>query len=686
MANMRLHKLEENSDFQVDAMKYRVTSCSPPLITAIRSGNDIEEEFNFFELINNPTFMSLNVVIRKSVNEEKKKKHVSVLDTLNKKQRAVVSARFELIQPILLHERAKQGDLRAETLFLEKFKAYLQKKESVTGITQDTVIKRTAAVFNVSTRTIKRRLAEYRSAETSLPNQGLTALVPKVVKHNYLRKDCKVLEICHPKKPDLILDTVIVRLKDEALSIVKGVIEQEYLALIRPSTKAICDSIEAKCLLNDIIPPSYDTVSKILKRLNPELKERMRNGKSGDEKYTEVQRGFSNKEAKFPLHIVEIDHTQLDIDVIDEKTGYVIGRPYITLGIDVFSRQVWCMEVSFDPPSAEKVRRALMHGLFYKEAKQKYGTHNEWDIYGIPTIIYLDNGPEFKNADVRRMINETLESQVQFRPVKTPRYGGTIERLFGTINSELIHRLAGTRKGSVSELGDYDAEKEAVFTLEDIRELLTIYITDIYHHSVHKGLPIEFPTPATRYYAGLGMTGFPDWIDKEEEEHYRMELLPVLMKPYTRDGVRFSNIIYRAENHKNLIRPREYKYKIKFDSNDVSKLYLQLPSTGEYLTLLSDSSLREELVGMNRFTFNKIMSILKEKGEINSNQVLGTRHVRIGLTHLLQKIQEKIKTRRKAREQAARMRLEMQVTVSQPPKSENAKSDVTLLELFEQFK
>jgi putative transposase len=684
--NMKLLKLEENCDFQIEGKKYRVISCSPPYVSAIRSGNDTEEEFNYFELITSPTFRSLSVVVKSTVKEETRKKHVSVLDTLTKKQNSVVSARFEMIQPILLQEKAKRGDFKSETLFNVKFQIYLQKKETVKKLTQEDLILRIAAVFNVSTRTIKRRLADYRADENSLPNQGKEALIPKTVKHNYMRKDCKVLEICHPKKADLVLDTIIVRLSDESLKIVKKVIEQEYLTLISPRPKAIFDSIESKCLIDDITPPIYDTVYKILKRLNPELKERMRNGKAGDEKYTEVQRGFSNREAKFPLHIVEIDHTQLDLDIIDEKTGYVIGRPYITLGIDVYSRKVWCMEVSFDPPSADKVRRALMKGLFFKDAKEKYGTHNEWDIYGIPTIIYLDNGPEFKNAEVRRMINETLESQVQFRPVKTPRYGGTIERLFGTINSELIHRLAGTRKGSVSEKGDYDSEKEAVFTLEDIRELLTIYITDVYHHSVHKGLPIEHPTPATRYYAGLGMTGFPDWIDKEDEEHYRMELLPVIMKPYTRDGVRFDNIIYRSENHKNLIRPREYKYKVKYDSDDVSRLFLQIPATGEYITLLADSSLKEELTGMNRFTFKKIIAILRDKGELNAKQIPGSQHVKKALSHLIQKIQDKIKTRRKAREQAVRMQMEMQITVSQPPNPETQKKGETLAELFKKLK
>ncbi|MCR8633205.1 DDE-type integrase/transposase/recombinase [Paenibacillus radicis (ex Xue et al. 2023)] len=683
---MKLHKLKENSDFHYEGRKYKVISITPPNVLAIKSGGDLEEEFNYFELISNHSFKSLDAIVKQAADkQEDKHKHSSILDTLSKKQRAVVSSRFEMIQPIILLEKAKSGNLRANVEFKERYNYYIQKNELISSITQEQLIKRISLVFGLSTRTIKRRLADFKREEHALPNEGITGLVPKTIKHNFTRKDYKILEICHPKKQDLVLDSIRVRLPEDCIPVIKGVIERDYLTLKKASAKEIFDTIESKCLLEDIAPPQYDTIYKILSRLNPELKIRMRDGKTGNEKFDEVQRGFSNKEAKYPLHIVEIDHTQLDIDVIDEKTGFVIGRPYISLGIDVFSRKIWCMEVSFEPPSADKVRRALMHGIFFKNAKQKYGTINEWDIYGIPSIIYLDNGPEFKNAEVKRMINETLQSQVQYRPVKTPRYGGTIERFIGTLNSELVHRLYGTRKGSVQEKGDYDSEKEAVFTLEDIRELLTVYFTDVYHHSVHKGLPIEYPTPATRYYAGLQMVGFPEWVDKEEEEHYRMELLPVLMKPYTRDGVRFENIIYRSADHNGLVRPREYKYRVKYDSDDVSKLFLQLPDTGEYIELNADRSLIEDLERMNRFTFKKVLDILREKGELNVGYIPGSREVKKGMALLMKRIQERVKSRRKAREQSVRMNLEMGIKVGQPPKTAQSKSKVTLQDMFRQL-
>ena len=70
-------------------------------------------------------------------------------------------------------------------------------------------------------------------------------------------------------------------------------------------------------------------------------------------------------------------------------------------------------------------------------------------LFGIPNIIYVDNGMDFKSADIKRLVNETLQSEIMHRPVKTPHYGSVIERLFGTLNTELIHNILGTTKSNI---------------------------------------------------------------------------------------------------------------------------------------------------------------------------------------------------------------------------------------------
>src|SRR3546814_20235484 len=41
-----------------------------------------------------------------------------------------------------------------------------------------------------------------------------------------------------------------------------------------------------------------------------------------------------------PLEQVQIDHTVIDLIVVDERGRQPIGRPYLTIAIDVFTRYV----------------------------------------------------------------------------------------------------------------------------------------------------------------------------------------------------------------------------------------------------------------------------------------------------------------------------------------------------------
>ncbi|EJA0941205.1 hypothetical protein MRR93_003780 [Escherichia coli] len=49
---------------------------------------------------------------------------------------------------------------------------------------------------------------------------------------------------------------------------------------------------------------------------------------------------------------MQIDHTVIDLSVVDDRDRQPIGRPYLTLAIDVFTRCVLGMVVTLEAPSA----------------------------------------------------------------------------------------------------------------------------------------------------------------------------------------------------------------------------------------------------------------------------------------------------------------------------------------------
>ncbi|WP_312700924.1 Mu transposase C-terminal domain-containing protein [Sedimentibacter sp.] len=370
-----------------------------------------------------------------------------------------------------------------------------------------------------------------------------------------------------------------------------------------------------------------------------------------NKKHLDIDRGYTNEEALYPLHIVAIDHTPIDLEVIDENTGYVIGRPWLTLGIDLFSRCIWCMYIGFESDSVNRTRKALQHGIFSKFVKDKYNLENEWEVFGFPNNIMFDNITDFKSYDIRRIITEIMRSNVMYIPSKTPRYGGTIERYFRKVDDKFIHQLAGITKSNYNELGDYEPEKEAMLTLDNLTELLTHYIVDEYHYTQHSGLPLDSNIPMLRYKEFFNYHGY---VPESEEERYKIELMPQVMKPYTKDGIRFKNVRYKSTQLAHLIGPREEKYKIKYDPDDISKVYLQLPGSTEFVEVLAVDPPHDVLEGVNTYTYKRVAQELRKRSIKKSKDIPEVQNVsKAKLKH--QQMYEKMKKNSKILRRQAKL-------------------------------
>lgn len=66
------------------------------------------------------------------------------------------------------------------------------------------------------------------------------------------------------------------------------------------------------------------------------------------------------------LEQVQIDHTVIDLIVVDEHERQPIGRPYLTVAIDVCSRCILGMVVTLEAPSAVSVGLCLAHAAIDK--------------------------------------------------------------------------------------------------------------------------------------------------------------------------------------------------------------------------------------------------------------------------------------------------------------------------------
>ncbi|WP_025689624.1 Mu transposase C-terminal domain-containing protein [Paenibacillus zanthoxyli] len=636
---MTISNLKVYSEFSLYGRSHKVVAIDPPHVWIRRSDGE-DQKINLIALINHPTY-----VPGESLSKQKMirlQDNTSV--TLSEKKQKEVTIRFELILPLVLLDQIKEGNIRAENQFHDKFDYLLYSGEVLRHMTQEALVERIILKQKTTRSTLMRYKRAYLNAENNIGyGCGQEGLVSQKGKGYTGRKDNMELIICDPKHPETILDVLYVRKTEEQIQILKEVIENHYLTKYRISISNIEEIINRKCLQNGVERISYTTIRNIISRVDDKAKATYRSLRDAKKIYDEVARGYANRDALGPLDIIQIDHTRLDIMVIDELTG-VVERPWITLGIDVFSRMPWCLYISFEPPSMDIVRKAIQHGVFVKNNKDTYDTENDWEAFGIPNIIYVDNGLDFKGTDIKRLVNETLHSEIMHRPVKVPHYGAVIERLFQTINSKLIHQLLGTTKSNPVMRGEIDSEDEACLTLNQIRKIMNLYLTDIYPYEEHKGLShTETPAPVLRYRAGIQEDGYPDWIDQQYEEKYKIEFMLTSKKPYTRDGVRWENKIYKCKEDKDLIAKRTVKYVVKYDLDDISKIYLLHPKKNEFVELRSVTPPYEELINVNQFSYKKMMEKHRELQKENMKTIPGPKQVHVAF----QKIKEELESGQK---------------------------------------
>jgi transposase InsO family protein/DNA transposition AAA+ family ATPase len=137
--------------------------------------------------------------------------------------------------------------------------------------------------------------------------------------------------------------------------------------------------------------------------------------------------------AERPNATWQADHTQLDILVLDANGQP--KRPWLTTVIDDYSRIVAGYTVFLGAPSTLQTCLALRQAIWRKEDPA-------WPVCGIPEVLYVDHGCDFTSHHLEQVAAD-LKIQLVHSAVARPQGRGKVERLFGTLNTELLCDLPG---------------------------------------------------------------------------------------------------------------------------------------------------------------------------------------------------------------------------------------------------
>src|SRR3984885_11161394 len=370
-------------------------------------------------------------------------------------------------------------------------------------------------------------------------------------------------------------DARILTAKVEA--VIQGAIIGFYLTRARPRFSDLMRDIEARCHSETLNPPDYRTVRRRLNNFDAcKVTAARHGGKRAREVYGAV---LPQQRPGDPLGFLEIDHSPVDVIVVDEQTRLPLGRPWLSLAIDVPTRMVGGFYLSFDAPSALSVAVVLTQAVLPKEAwLLDRQISLPWPVSGLPDWIEADNGEAFHCKAFERGANE-YGIRLTYRPRGSPQVGGHVERLIGTLMHR-VHLIPGTTFSNVVQKDSYDSENRAVMTLKELERWLALEILGVYHKSVHTALR-QPPEQAWKERIATRPTALRH---PQDPGRFLLDFLPAEERLIRRDGIRMFNLHYWDNVLSPLAGRSAQRFIVKYDPRDLSRVYLR-DEKGDYWTI-----------------------------------------------------------------------------------------------------
>ncbi|PGH56867.1 hypothetical protein CRT60_10140 [Azospirillum palustre] len=364
----------------------------------------------------------------------------------------------------------------------------------------------------------------------------------------------------------------------EVEAVIDQCIETFYLTRQKPRPAALHREIRTACQEKSLPVPSYNTVRSRVREIDARKALAKREGaKAAHDRFGLVTTSVL---ADGPNSLWQIDHTLVDLIVVDEYSREALGRPWVTFIIDVATRMVAGFYLTLDPPSTTSVALALTHAVLPKdEWLRQRGVEGNWPVCGLPQILHMDNAKEFHAQDLTRGCEE-YGITPQYRPVRTPHFGGHIERLIGTMMGA-IHLLPGTTHSNPQDRGDYRSAEHAALTMRELETYLAHEIVGKYHNTVHAAL---LRPPNAAWETAVAATSNRVLRLPKEPRQFVLDFLPSKTRRVLRDGIHLFNIVYFDRVLATWLTSGDRDVEVRYDPRNIARVYIR-DDEGRYFTI-----------------------------------------------------------------------------------------------------
>jgi len=365
---------------------------------------------------------------------------------------------------------------------------------------------------SVPARTFFRWLAHYRNAE-ALCGSGFVGLLPQSSgRGNHTAK-----------------------LRETSRQLMQECIEADYETLKQKTKYASWVRLKQLCEAQSAPVPSYKTFCLAVDKRSAFDQTLKRKGRRASYQVAAFHWDLDLKTPRHgdrPFEVAHIDHTELDVECV-AGASHRLGRPWLTLLTDAFSRRTLAFYLTFDPPSYRSCMMTL------RECVRRFSR--------FPQIVVVDGGREFESTYFETLLAR-YQCTKKTRPPAQPRFGSICERLFGTTNTQFIHNLRGNTQitRNVRQVTkSVDPKGLAIWPLPELHARLSEYLYEVQDTLAHPALG---QTPREAFRIGMAKGGMRIHRMVPYNEEFMMLTLPTTAKGTAKvivsRGVKINHIYY----------------------------------------------------------------------------------------------------------------------------------------------
>lgn len=317
---------------------------------------------------------------------------------------------------------------------------------------------------------------------------------------------------------------------------------------------------------------------------------------------------------EFRLEVVEIDHTRADVWVMDDDTQYLLGRPWLTIAIDRYTRMIVGVYIGFESPSAHSVMQCIRNMILPKlDMLEKIQVQGPWNPYGVPVTVMVDNGQDFISDAVRNAL-AALGITIAQQPANRPEYKGIVERVMRTIKQSGLTWMPGKVRILPQKSRGYDPRKFACIGLNDFRKCFFQWLIFDYTNSTHSGI-MDIPGKRWAQQVEQHPVFIPNHVN-DLEAVLGLRVVGII----GRRGLRFRNLFYQSPELTRIRRDPRLSNKVQFTVDPGNLGLIRVTHPGSQSIFKVPAAIMKYADGLTLYQHDLIRTFILKANKSYENQ------------------------------------------------------------------